>query len=77
MKRIKVFSINKNTGQYCLVSTSREIYIPETTFCELNIDDFDMLYKYQDNLNELDIYIYMNDATIKIRDIGETTLNKL
>lgn len=45
----------------------------------MNIDDFDMLYKYQDNLNELDIYIYiyMNDATIKIRDIGETTLNKL
>lgn len=43
----------------------------------MNIDDFDMLYKYQDNLNELDIYIDMNDATIKIRDIGETTLNKL
>lgn len=69
--------IGEINGKYFLVASSRARYFPETSFCTLDINDIETLYEYQDKLNELDIYIDRNDSTIKIRDIGETTLNKL
>lgn len=69
--------IGEINGRYFLVAKSRAQYLPETSFCTLDIPDIETLYKYQDKLNELDIYVDRSDWTIKIRDIGETTLNKL
>lgn len=69
--------IGEINGRYFLVSKSRAQYLPETSFCTLDIADIETLYKYQDKLNELDIYVDRSDLTIKIRDVGETTLNNL
>ncbi len=62
-------------GNYRLMTTCRVQYLPEIEYCILGIDDFDVLYKYRNKLNQLDVYIA--DETIKVRSIGQITLNEL
>lgn len=62
-------------GNYRLMTTCRVQYTSEISYCILGIDDFDVLYKYRNKLNQLDIYI--TDGIIKVRAIGQITLNNL
>lgn len=60
---------------YRLMTTYSVIYYTEISYCILNIDDFDLLYKHKNKLNQLDIYI--ENETIKVRSIGQITLDNL
>ena len=62
-------------GHYRLVTTYRLIYYTETSYCTLYIDDFDVLYKHKNKLNQLDVYI--ENRTIKVKPIGQVILDNL
>ena len=62
-------------GHYRLVTTYSLIYYKETSYCELYIEDFDLLYKHKNELNQLDVYI--ENKTIKVKPIGQVTLDNL
>ena len=61
-------------GRYSLWTTCLGTF-KQPVFCDLYIDDIDLLLKYQNKLNELDIYV--DKDFIKVRNIGEMTFNKI
>ena len=62
-------------GHYRLVTTYHLIYYTETSYCTLYIDDFDVLYKHKNKLNQLDVYI--ENRIIKVKPIGQVILDNL
>ena len=67
-------TIKESDGRYSLWTTCLGTF-KQPVFCDLYIDDIDLLLKYQNKLNELDIYV--DKDFIKVRNIGEMTFNKI
>lgn len=75
-----VASIIRNNGMYCLQTVSRPPYTPLDVvyeYVDISFHDFELLWIYQNKLEQLDITIDSTTNTIVVNNIGSTVLESL